>query len=228
VSRPLVGRSHVMRWAALVTIGVALTLSACGLVQRDDRAVFVLVDVSGTYFAELGDAVRGSKLIAADMDAGDRLVVAEIGSCSFDDDNVALDARFPDRPSEASAVKRTALAELDAFESRARRSQNTDIHGAMLQAVDRLSRIEAGHAVIVIYSDLVEDPVAGCASAEAPLDLTGITVIAANVIKLPSDAREPARYFERLASWEAKVTDAGGTWVLVDDAQALRAAVTGG
>jgi len=211
----------------VATAAAALALSACGLVQRDDRAVFVLVDVSGTYFAELGDAVRGAKLIAADMDAGDRLVVAEIGSCSFDDDNVALDARFPDRPSQASAAKRRALSELDAFEASVRRTQNTDIHGAMLQAVDRLSRIESGHAVIVIYSDLVEDPVAGCASADAPLDLTGITVIAANVIKLPSDAREPARYFDRLAAWETKVTDAGGTWVLVDDAEALRAAVSG-
>lgn len=213
--------------AAAAAFLLPVALSACGLVERDDKAVFVLVDVSGTYFAELPEAVRGAKLVAADMNAGDRLVVAEIGSCSFDDDNVALDARFPDRPSEASAAKRAALADLDAYEARAGRTQNTDIHGAMLQAVDRLSRLQASKPIIVIYSDLVEDPVAGCDSAAAPLDLSGVTVIAANVIKLGSDAREPARYFERLDAWEAKVTDAGGTWALVDDAEGLRAAVAG-
>lgn len=215
-----------MRRLIAATAALA-ALGACGVVTRDDQAVFVLVDVSGTYFAEVDDAVRGSKLLAASLGAGDRLVVAEIGSCSFDDDALALDLRLPDRPSEAAAAKTRALGELDAYAARAQRTQNTDIHGALLQAVDRLSRSGASRRIVVVFSDLVEDPVRGCASGETPLDLTGVTVIAANVIKLSSDARAPQEYFDRLDAWESQVTSAGGSWRLVDDVEALRAAVAG-
>jgi hypothetical protein len=211
--------------AALIA---ALTLGACdGLVTRDDQAAFVLLDVSGTYFGELDDSVRGAKLLASSLNAGDRLVVAEIGSCSFDDDAIVLDARLPDRPSEAAAAKGAALVALDAYETRAARTQNTDIHGALLQAVDRFSRTPASRHTVVIFSDLVEDPAPGCGSAAASLDLTGVTVIAANVIKLAADARAPDAYFARIESWRAKVEDAGGTFVLVDDVEALRAAAAG-
>jgi hypothetical protein len=205
-----------------------LALAGCdGLVVRDDRAVFVLVDVSGTYFAEIDDSVRGAKLLSSSLNAGDRFVMAEIGSCSFDDDAIAVDARLPDRPSEAAAVKSAALAALDAYQGRAARTQNTDIHGALLQAVDRFSRTPSGRRVIVVFSDLVEDPAPGCSSIAAPLDLSDVTVIAAHVIKLPSDARQPDAYFARIADWRAKVEEAGGSFVLVDDVEALRDAVAG-
>lgn len=218
----------MMRALASALIGLfALAMAGCGLVTRNDQAVFVLVDVSGTYFAEVDDAVRGSKLITASLNAGDQISVAEIGSCSFDDDALALNTRLPDRPSEAAAAKTRALSELDAYEARAQRTQYTDIHGAMLQAVDRLSRSGATKRVIVVFSDLVEDPVSGCESAQAPLDLDGVTVIAANVIKLTADARAPQQYFDRLDAWETMVTEAGGTWRLVDDVEGLRAAVSG-
>lgn len=209
-------------------VGAAtLGLASCGLVTDDTRAVFVLVDVSGTYFAELDDAVRGSRLIAASLDAGDHLTVSEIGSCSFDDNAIVVDAAIPDRPSEASAVQRQLITDIDAYAGRAARTQFTDIHGALLQAVDRLSRSDAGKRVVVVFSDLVEDPVSGCASANAPLDLGGVTVIAANVIKLSADAQDPQAYFARIDAWEAKVETAGGRFVLVDDVEALRAAVSG-
>lgn len=210
----------------LVGLG-ALTLAACGLVARDDKAVYVLVDVSGTYYAELDKATRGAKFLAAALGPGDRLVVAEIGSCSFDDGAVALDARLPDRPSAAAAAKREALAEIDAYRARAARSQYTDIDGALLQAVDALSREGARNRTIVIYSDLVTDLAPGCSAERPPIDLTGVRVVAANVIKLRSDAVDPAQYFARLRSWEERVTQAGGTWALVDDAEGLRDAVAG-
>jgi hypothetical protein len=213
------------RALAAAALAAGLALAACdGLVTRDDRAVFVLIDVSGTYFAELEDSVRGAKLLASSLDAGDRLVVAEVGSCSFDDDAIVLDARLPDRPSEAAAAKTRSLLALDEYEARAARTQNTDIHGALLQAVDRFSRTSSARHVIVVFSDLVEDPARGCGSAAAPLDLAGVTVIAANVIKLEADARAPDAYFARLESWRAKVEDAGGRFVLVDDVEALREA----
>jgi hypothetical protein len=82
--------------------------------------------------------------------------------------------------------------------------------------------------VVVIFSDLVEDPAPGCGSSSAPLDLRGVTVIAANVIKLDADARAPDGYFARLAGWRDLVETAGGRWLLVDDAEALRTAVASG
>jgi hypothetical protein len=213
--------------AGLCALASSLSLASCGFVTEDSRAVFVLIDVSGTYFAELDDAVRGSKLVAASLDAGDHLTVSEIGSCSFDDDAIVVDAAIPDRPSEAAAEKTAILARLDAYPERAARTQFTDIHGALLQAVDRLSRSEASERVVVVFSDLVEDPVSGCGSASAPLDLTGVTVIAANVIKLNADAQNPQAYFDRIDAWEEKVETAGGRFVLVDDVAALREAVAG-
>jgi hypothetical protein len=220
-------RPPVLR-AAAAALGAALALGGCdGLVTRDDQAVFVLIDVSGTYFAELDDSVRGAKLLTSTLNAGDRLVVAEIGSCSFDDDAIAIDARLPDRPSEAAAAKGAALAALDAYEARAARTENTDIHGALLQAVDRFSRTPSSRHVVIVFSDLVEDPAPGCGSAAAPLDLEGVTVIAANVIKLDADARAPDAYFARLEDWRARVEDAGGRFVLVDDVEALRQAIAG-
>ena len=208
--------------------GATLALAACdGLVTRDDSAVIVLTDVSGTYFEELDDAVRGAKLLTASLNAGDRLVVAEIGSCSFDDRAIALDARFPDRPSEAAAARAGALTTLDAYQAGAARSDYTDIHGALLQAVDRLSRSDASRRVVVIFSDLVEDPAPGCGSANAPLNLDGVTVIAANVIKLRADAEAPDAYFARIEAWRDKVESAGGAWRLVDDVEALRSAAAG-
>lgn len=214
--------------AASLLAAAGFTLAGCdNLISSTEQSVFVLVDVSGTYFAELDDSVRGAKLLAASMSAGDNFVVAEIGSCSFNDDAIAVDAHLPDRPTEAAAAKTTALTAIDAYEARAARSENTDIHGALLQASDRFSRDSAGDHVVVIFSDLVEDPAPGCNSSESPLDLTGVTVIAANVIKLNSDAQSPEAYFARIESWRSKVEDAGGQWLLVDDAAALRAAVTG-
>jgi hypothetical protein len=59
------------------------------------------------------------------------------------------------------------------------------------------------------------------------LNLDGVTVIAANVIKLRADAESPDAYFARLGSWRARIEDAGGRFVLVDDVEALRNAAAG-
>jgi hypothetical protein len=218
----------VKKLFAASALALPLALGACdGLVTSDTRAVFVLVDVSGTYFAQLDDSVRGAKLLAAGLNAGDALTVAEIGSCSFDDDAIAVDARLPDRPTEAAAAKAQAISGIDAYRTAAARTEYTDIHGALLQATDRFSRDEAGGHVVVIFSDLVEDPAPGCDSAAAPLNLDGVTVIAANVIKLRADAESPDAYFARLDSWRARIEDAGGRFVLVDDVEALRNAAAG-
>lgn len=201
----------------------ALALSACGLVSADRQATFIVVDVSGTYFQELDTALRAARMLVADLEGGDRLTLAEIGSCSFSDDAVVFDARVPDRPSDAARMKRAALARIDVYAEQARRSEYTDINGALIRAAYQLQRTEAERKIIIIFSDLVEDPEPGCATGGIDVDLTGVTVIAANVITLRSDTQNPRAYFERLAAWEARINAAGGDWLVAEDLDALQA-----
>lgn len=213
---------------ALALAAMAATLSSCGVAQRQSRAIFVLVDVSGTYYGQRDTALRASKLMAVSLMPGDRFTAAQIGSCSFDDDAIFTNVRLPDRPSTAAARKREVLASLDAYAAKAQRAEYTDIRGAMLQAAAQLGQSDRARRVIVIFSDLVEDPAPGCASASAPLDLAGVTVVAANVIKLKADAREPAQYFARLGAWKQMVEAAGGQWRHVEDVEDVRAVALGG
>jgi hypothetical protein len=64
-----------------------------------------------------------------------------------------------------------------------------------------------------------------CDTSKIELDLTGIHVIAANVIK--SDPADPQKYLDMLKEWEAKVVAAGGTWSLVTSPDLLPKLVTG-
>ena len=78
---------------------------------------------------------------------------------------------------------------------------------------------------IVLFSDMVGDYSKACDTSHFELDLKGIHVIAANVIK--SDPGDPKKYFDLLAEWEATVVAAGGKWSLVTSPDLLPKLVTG-
>ena len=46
-------------------------------------------------------------------------------------------------------------------------------------------------------------------------------MIALNVTKLRSDQIDPKEYLDRLAHWEKRVTEGGGTWKVVNDLERL-------
>ena len=204
-----------MRFATITTITLALALTACGdLVTSSERDVFVLVDASGTYAKTMPVAIQGARLMTMKLDTEDSFSFAQISSCSFSEENVILKATLPSTPSRASLGKQQIFELLNAYGEVFQSTAYTDIRGALKYASFELALSQKDHKYIVIFSDLVEDTAPDCDTRELSLDLTGITVIATNVTKLKSDARDPEAYESRLQDWNDIVTSAGGTWVL--------------
>ena len=101
----------------------------------------------------------------------------------------------------------------------------TDIRGALAQASFELKQRPEEERFIVLFSDMLADYGKACDTSEIKLDLAGIHVIAANVIK--SDPADPQKYIDMLKEWEATVVAAGGTWSLVTSPDLLPKLVTG-
>ena len=206
--------------AALYALSVS-ALAGCGIVTSQSRAVFVLVDASGNYAKNMDEAVSSSRLVAARLNPNDWMAFAEIGSCSFSDDAIVVREKLPSTPSRASLTKQHLFQAFETYAADVEPTAFTDIRGALRYAAFELESNAARERYIVVFSDMVEDVSPDCDTSRLALDLTGITVIAANVTKLPSDAQSPDRYFERLAKWEDIVTATGGTWVHAPSAEQI-------
>lgn len=197
--------------AACATAVAALT--ACGLVTSTNRSVFVVFDVSGTYVKAVPDATKYANLMITEMQPGDWFGASQISACSFSEKEIILQKQLPETPSMADMAKRELFERLSVYAGQVKSAKYTDIHGALAQAAFELKQRPEAARYIVLFSDMVEDHSKGCNTSNIDLDLTGIHVIAANVIK--SDPANPDKYFEMLRNWEKTVTDAGGTWQLV-------------
>ena len=194
---------------AVIAMMTAAT-SACDLVTSTSRAVFVLFDASGTYAASVPTAARSASLLISDLQPGDWIGVGQISSCSFSEKEIITQQLLPETPSRASQAKREMFTRLQAYSESVEPTQFTDIHGALAQAAFELRQRPEGERHIVVFSDMVEDLAADCNTANSALDLTGINVVASNVIK--TDPANPDKYFQLLEDWERIVTEAGGTW----------------
>jgi hypothetical protein len=202
----------------LLTLGAAgLALGGCEE-RLPSAAVYALVDVSGSYFRELGTAVRALRVMMAGLKAHDSFAVAEIGACSFSDNAVLLRFAAPDRPSERTRLIAANARRLTEYADKARPTNFTDIRGALTQAAQYLASREAERRSIVVFSDFEEDLPPNCRrDTPLPRELRGMTVIATNVTRLPEDNREPARYARRLDGWRKLVEAAGASWRLMPD-----------
>jgi hypothetical protein len=196
----------------------ALALGACEERSTNAASVYVLLDLSGSYFRELDKALRTIRVMMGFIRAHDSFAVAEIGACSFTDEAVLLRFTAPDRPSERQRLVAAYAAKLAEYGQKAKATNFTDIRGALAQAVQHLAARPAGERTIVLFSDLEEDLPPQC-RREAPLPaaLRGMTVIATNVTRLPEDNRDPARYTRRLDGWRRLVEAAGARWQVVPD-----------
>jgi hypothetical protein len=190
----------------------ALALGACE--ERTEAiAMHALLDVSGSYFRELDKTLRAIRVMMGFIHAGDSFAVGEIGGCSFSDESVILKFTAPDRPSERQRIVASQAARLTDYGSKAKKTNYTDIRGALMQAAQYLGTRQAKRRAIILFSDLEEDLPAGCRRDLAlTRELKGMDVIATNVIKLPEDNREPARYARRLDTWRQQVEAAGARW----------------
>ena len=183
---------------------------------RHARAVYVLLDVSGSYDQKLAAANPVINYLLGTLVSGDSLTVASIDSASFTEKDIVDKVTFDDRPSVANEQKRVFRVHLDQFFADHKPSDRTDVSGAILQAAQELDESGAGHRYILVFSDLDQDLPKGYVRG-SKLPLQGTEVVAVDVTKLHSDNVNPQNYLDRLAHWQRVVTDDGGQWQVVND-----------
>lgn len=188
----------------------------CADSRTHARAVFVLMDVSGTYVNEIDKAQRFIDYVLAVLNPGDALAVARIDSASFSEKDVVASVTFSDRPSLANAEKRAYRATIDQFAKTVKQSSHTDISGAMLQALAFLDEAGAGNRYLFVFSDLRED-LKKDHVRKWDWNFRDTHVVAVNVTKLDSDNRDPREYLSRVAAWQEKVESSGGQWRVINE-----------
>lgn len=209
-----------MKKLILATL-LSLGLTACNEPQSNARAVYLLLDTSGTYTAEMDKAQKIMNYLLATLDSGDSIAIARIDSGSFSEKDIIARVTFDDRPSTANQQKRMFKDQVDEFVNNTKRgSRHTDITGGMLQAGEYLEETGAGEKYVLIFSDLEEDLQQGHIR-DFPIALPDIHVVALNVTKLRSDNIDPRDYLKRLDLWEKRVYQAGGTWGVINDLERM-------
>ena len=209
----------------IIKITLLLILVSCTDTTTHSRGVYMLMDTSGTYTAEINKAQSIVNYILATLQPGDTLSVARIDSASFSEKDIIAKVTFDRRPSVANEQKRKFRQKVDTFAKSVKGSAYTDISGGMLQAVEYLNEAGPGQKIILIFSDLKEEIKKGHVR-DFPIQLTGFRVVALNVTKLRSDNVNPTEYIERLDHWEKRVISGGGTWRVINDLERLEKLLT--
>ncbi len=212
----------MIRRAFLILAASAIGLSACGDKKSHARAVYLLVDTSGTYTQELDRAQQVVNFLLGTLNPGDSLAVARVKSRSFTEKDIVAKATFSKDPLQANGQKRAFKERVAALKDQGKGgSAYTDITGGILQAAEFLNETGAGRKTILIFSDMQEELDAKT-MRNVNMNLTGIRVVALNVTKLASDNIDPKRYYSRLESWEQRVRTAGASeWRMINDLEHL-------
>ncbi len=191
-------------------------LQSCTEAKMDSRAVYMLLDTSGTYTKQFDKADGIIKYLLAKLSTGDSLALARIDSGSFSEKDIIAKITFDLRPSKANAQKRAFYTAVNEYGKNIRNSSYTDITGGLLQAIEYLNETGASDKTILIFSDLKEEIKEGHVR-DFPIAFNGIKVIALNVTKLKSDNVDPREYMDRIAAWKKRVEDGGGSWEVIND-----------
>ena len=209
-----------MKYLVGIIAVLVVSLTACSDPKPQTKAVYMLLDTSGTYTKQLEKARNLIKYLLGNLDSGDSFAVARIDSESFSEKDLIAKITFDMRPSKANAEKRTFNDVIEKFTSNVKGSSYTDITGGMLQAIEYLNETGAGYKYILIFSDLKEEVKEGHVR-DFPITLTDIKVTALNVTKLRSDNVDPREYMKRVEEWAQRVEDGGGTWRVINDLERL-------
>lgn len=204
----------------ILLIAMVMIMAGCLQTTSYSRAVFMLLDTSGTYQHEIKKAESIVNYLLGTLESGDSLSVARIDSASFSEKDIIAQMTFAARPSLATRQKRLFKKKFDEFVDSSKRSGYTDITGGLVQAVEYLNETGAGRKYILIFSDLKEELIEGHIR-DFPLEMTGCKVIALNVTKLRSDNIDPREYFKRVEAWRERVEAGGGTWKVLNDLERL-------
>jgi len=208
------------RILVLVGLGLMLWLQGCSERLPENRGVYLLMDTSGTYTKELGDALALVNAILVKLEPGDSFAVGRIDTGSFSEKDILAKVTFDDRPSQTNQQKRRFRESMDEFVKTVRSAKFTDITGGMLQAIEYLNEKGPRRKHILVYSDLKEDLPNGYVR-DLPLQLEGFEVVALNVTKLRSDNVDPREYLNRLENWQSRVEEGGGSWRVINDMDRL-------
>ena len=199
---------------------LAALLLGCSPATPTNTGVYMLLDTSGTYRAELQKAEQIIRYTLSRLDASDTFAVARIDTGSFSEKDIVAKTSFDDRPSTINRQKRLFAEQISTFVSKTSSSPYTDITGGLLQAVEFLNEKGAGRKAILIFSDLKEDLKEGYVR-DITIELDGFEVIALNVTKLRSDNVDPREYLSRLNDWQTRVEKSGGQWRVINDLEGL-------
>jgi len=183
---------------------------------REKKAVYVLVDTSGTYSEQFDKVQIVMRYLLGSLAPGESLALARIDSESFNEKDIIARMSFDLRPSMSNAQKRAFLESVDKFGKNIQSSKYTDITGGILQAIEYLNETQATHRSILIFSDLKEEIKKGQVR-NFPISFNGINVVAINVTKLKSDNVDPRKYQNRVEEWAKRVEQGGGNWKLIND-----------
>ena len=205
---------------ALTTALLGILGLACGEPRSHAKAVYLLLDTSGTYSDEIKKAQSVANFLLGTLNSGDSLGLARIDSASFSERDIIAKATFDARPSVSNQQKRAFRKNVDHFVTGVKGSAHTDITGGMLQAAEWLNETEAGNKYILIFSDLEEDLQKGHVR-DFRVDLSNVAVVALNVTKLRSDQIDPREYMQRRDRWEERVLDGDGSWRVINDLDRL-------
>jgi len=204
----------------------AVISGSCVDSTSHSRAVFLLMDTSGTYAEELSKVQAIINYLLGTLQPGDSLAVAQINTGSFSEKNIISKVTFDGRPSISNEQKRVFREKVDAFIQSVKGSPYTDITGGVLQATEYLNETGAGNKTVLVFSDMEEDLKEGYVR-DFPIQITGVDVVALNVTKLRQDIVDPRKYMQRLEEWKKRVESGGGHWRVVNDLERLERILEG-
>jgi len=205
---------------AAIFAGVLLAACTQSAPVPRNTGVYLLLDTSGTYRAELRKAQDVILYTLSKLEPADSFAVARIDTGSFSEKDIIAKTTFDERPSAANAQKRAFAQKVQNFIARENAAQYTDITGGLLQAVEFLNEKGTGRKTILIFSDLEQDLDKGY-MRDIVVPFEGFDVVALNVVKLRQDNYDPRKYLERLDEWKGRVEKAGGRWRVVNDLDRL-------
>lgn len=208
-----------MKRAAILVSALLVACTQSTAVPRN-TGVYLLLDTSGTYRAELRKAQDVILYTLSKLEPADSFAVARIDTGSFSEKDIIAKTTFDERPSAANAQKRAFAQKVQNFIARENAAQYTDITGGLLQAVEFLNEKGTGRKTILIFSDLEQDLDKGY-MRDIVVPFEGFDVVALNVVKLRQDNYDPRKYLERLEEWKGRVEKAGGRWRVVNDLDRL-------
>jgi hypothetical protein len=211
------------RLLVVALFGLLAAGSACTDQRSHSHAVYMLVDTSGTYAAEIKKAQVIVNYLLGTLQPGDSLAVARVKTRSFSEKDIIAKATFDNQPSRANVQKRVFREQFDAFVKTVGGSAYTDITGGLIQGAMFLNETGAGKKTILIFSDMQEE-LDKVTVRDFPIKMNGIRVVAVNVVKLKTDNIDPRKYMGRLEAWQKRVEEAGAAeWRVINDIERLDA-----